>query len=817
MTAVNIKAFRGQIPRVSERLQTPNHAARALNCKLTSGSIDPLAGIEQVYTTNRNIKTAYRYRAFIAGSFADNWLTWEEDINVVPSPNANDPDGRFYFSSESYEPRMSSYNLAISTVPYPTAWYSLGVAAPTVAATLSVTLQPVGSIDIDTGGEAYESAPTVTFSSGAAAGTAVISGEVLSIDVTNGGSGYTSVPAVVIKGKGGVGARAKAVVESGVVKSVEIEFAGVGFTEAPTITFVDGGGTSAAATAKISAKVVRVDITASGSYTTLPTVTFSGGNATTQATGTVVFKNYESRFYTYTFVTAFGEESPPAPPSALTEGSADGTWAISGLQTAPINSGTITAASTTGANVVRVTLNSVFGIAQYDTLTFAGISGMTSLNGSFRVQSVDPATNRITVSLSTAQTYTSGGTWTRNAPFNTTGMVKRIYRTVGTSGLFLLIAEIPVATTTYSDTVTADDLGEELPTADSLLPPKNLTSLISLPNGCLAGIAGNELCFSDPYMPYSWPLRNRYAFSGVGVAAIAASNSVIVLTETFPILYTGSDPEAMSGSTLETYAPCVSKRGVVDIGSGALYPSFDGLWLVSTQQVQCITRKLYREEEWTLLNPATFDAVFHDGQYYAYYEGQNESRILLIDLESPDSVVEVDESADAMYRNELDGKLYISKGTNLYEWDVDTGHYYESDWQSVDMQFPAPLKFAAAQIHADYSAIVPIDTTQITANEALIALGADAVAGHLDGAELLSFEINGSYIVPVELDTQRKVQFTLFSGDTPVYTRNVSSAKFFRLPANISSEVYSVGLSASVKVYNVTVAESVEELSRTSA
>jgi hypothetical protein len=318
-------------------------------------------------------------------------------------------------------------------------------------------------------------------------------------------------------------------------------------------------------------------------------------------------------------------------------------------------------------------------------------------------------------------------------------------------------------------------------------------------------------------MPYSWPLRNRYAFSGVGVAAIAASNSVIVLTETFPVLYTGSDPEGMSGSTLETYAPCVSKRGVVDIGGGALYPSFDGLWLVSTQQIQCVTRKLYREEEWAVLNPATFDATFHDGQYYAYYEGQLESRMLVLDIESPDSVIEVNESADALYRNELDGKLYISKGMKLYEWDVDTGRYYESDWQSVDMQFPSPLKFVAAQIHADYNAIVPVDTSQIAANEALIALGPDAVAGHLNGAEILSFEINGSYIVPVELDTQRKVQFTLYANDVPVYTKNVTSAKFFRLPANISSEVYSIGLSASVKVYNVTVAESVEELSRTSA
>jgi hypothetical protein len=454
--------------------------------------------------------------------------------------------------------------------------------------------------------------------------------------------------------------------------------------------------------------------------------------------------------------------------------------------------------------------------AQYESIEITVFSGMTDLNGVYRVLSVDSGNSTFTIALDTAQTFGSSSAQVNRLADNSPSLF-RIYRTVGTAGDFLYVGEVPVATTSFSDTVVAADLGEVLPTADSAIPPQNLTSLISLPNGCLAGIAGNELCFSDPYMPYSWPIRNRYAFSGVGVAAIAASNSVIVLTETFPILYTGSDPEAMSGSTLETYAPCVAKRGVVDIGGGALYPSFDGLWLVSTQQVKCITRKLYREEEWSRLNPSTFDAVYHDGQYYAYYNGQDNSRIVVLDVNEPDSVVEVDEEADAMYRNELDGKLYVAKGELLYEWDVDAGRYYESDWQSVDMQFSSPVKFAAVQIHADFGAIVPVDTSQLTANEALIAAGPDAVAGHLNGMELLSTEINGSFIVPVELDTERRVQFTLYDNEVPVYTKNVTSAKFFRLPAGFSSEVYAVGLSSSVKVYSVTVAESVAELSVTSA
>ena len=45
MVAINIKAFRGQVPRMSDRLLQPNQATRAMNCKLTSGRLDPLRGL----------------------------------------------------------------------------------------------------------------------------------------------------------------------------------------------------------------------------------------------------------------------------------------------------------------------------------------------------------------------------------------------------------------------------------------------------------------------------------------------------------------------------------------------------------------------------------------------------------------------------------------------------------------------------------------------------------------------------------------------------------------------------------------------------
>ena len=670
MTAVNIKAFRGAVPRISSRLLQPNQADTADNCKLTSGNLEPLKGLQLTHTSQlADIQTAYFWRAILSGRPSDNWLVWNSDVDVVKSLIPNDPLQRFYFSGAAFEPRMSTYALAINTQPYPTAWYALGVAAPSVA----------------------------------------------------------------------------------------------------------------------------------------PTVAVAGGSGT-----------LESRAYAYTFVTALGEESPPSPPSAITSGYPDGTWSLSDLQTAPPNTGTVAGATSIGGEQVRVTLNTTFGLSQYDMITFASVGGMTDLNGTFRIQSLGPTANTLVVNLDTAQTYTSGGSWSKAAPHNTASMVKRIYRTVGTGGDFLFVAEIAAATTTYTDSTVAADLGEILPTADSQLPPKNLVSLTSLPNGCLAGISGNELCFSDPYLPYSWPLRNRYTFSGLGVDLVSAGNSVIVLTDTFPILFTGSDPEAMSPSVMQTYAPCASKRGVVDVGGGCMYPSYDGLWLAAPGRVEKLTAKLYREEEWRELNPATFIAGFVDGQYYAKYNANDSAFIWVFDTAENDSVVRVEQDAAYLLRNDTDGELYVALANKVYRWDSNINTRYTSDWVSSEMQMTRPLNFSVAQVHGAFNTILPPDTSVVDFNTGIIGT-VDLVSGELNGNSILELSVNASNLLEVLPITEARAQFTLYADGEVVYTQGVNSSDPFRLPAGFRSEEYKVGLTTSIPIYSVTIAESVAELGQTSA
>ncbi|MDO9252643.1 MAG: hypothetical protein Q7U48_13970 [Hydrogenophaga sp.] len=520
----------------------------------------------------------------------------------------------------------------------------------------------------------------------------------------------------------------------------------------------------------------------------------------------------ESRSYAITFAATTGEESGPSPASAIFSGNVDGTWNLTDLQTAPPNNGSISAALVLSNGRVRLTLNTVFGLAAYDTITVAGVVGMTDLNKSLRIVKVLPTTNQIEVVLPTAQTYTSAGAWARNAALNTSGMVKRIYRTAGTGGQYLYVDEVPVATTTYDDSKPSTDLGELMPTAGGLPPPKNLTSLGSLPNGCLFGITENELCLSEPYMPYNWPLSNRYAFSGKAVRAMPAGDSVVVLTQSFPVMYAGADPSAMSPMLMETYAPCASARGAVNVGGGVLYPSYDGLWLAAPGAVSKFTERLYREDEWKKLRPETFRGVFHDGLYYASYEHDDGRRVFALDIGESDSAVEILESPTAMLSNELDGELYIAKGGRILRWDADPGSAYMADWVSMDVQLGQPTNFSVAQVHADFFEIVPPDTEFIAQDQALMLAGADAVNGHMLGLEFNLIEVNGSLLIPPRRQTSKKVTFTLWYDRELIYSTEVTSEMPFVLPAGIKGEVVNIGISGSVRVHSMTIAQSTAEL-----
>lgn len=529
----------------------------------------------------------------------------------------------------------------------------------------------------------------------------------------------------------------------------------------------------------------------------------------------------EARAYVYTFRTRYGEESGPSPATVHT-GKPDGSWNITGMDAAPPNSGTISAAvaNTPIIGQVEVTLNTVFGLAADEEVTFAGVAGMTDLNGTFNLVSVNSATNKVVVSLTTAQTYSAAAdTWARVAPHNTTGMTKCIYRTIGTNTDYRKVAEIAVANTSYNDTVPAATvaLNAGIATLDTLPPLKTMHSLVLLANGVMAGLSGNQLCLSEQGKPYSWPVSNRYSFPGAGVSLTAAGNAVIILTDGYPQMAVATVPEAATISKIpgDTLAPCVAKRGVVDIGSGALFPSHDGLYVATTSGVRNITEALFTFDEWKLLLPATFKAGFKNGAYYTVHDTADEPAIFMVQTKEADSVLRSNIQVDTMYANPWDGHLYVGKGNTISQWDSNDAARYTASWTSKEYQLAKPVNLSAAQVHARWEDVKQIDTSIEDANTALL-LNVNNVNGEIACFEVGVYEIAGSALLLVPLQTASSVQFTLIRDGTPVFTKQVTSSKPFKLLSGKKSEVYAMQISSTIPVYSLNAAEGMKELKQAS-
>lgn len=525
----------------------------------------------------------------------------------------------------------------------------------------------------------------------------------------------------------------------------------------------------------------------------------------------------EDRAYVYTFKTQYGEESGPSP-ATLKTGKVDGSWDITGMDAAPPNSGTVSNAvkDTPLPGQVEVTLNSVFGLSAHEEITFAGVTGMTDLNATFELVSVDSATNKVVVALATTQTYSAGAdTWTRVAPHNTTGMTKCIYRTVGTNTDYKLVEEIAVANTTYSDIIPAAtvSLNSGIATLDTLPPPKDMHSLTLLANNAMAGLSGNQICLSEQGKPYSWPLANRYSFPGTGVALVASGNSAIILTDGIPHIATATVPEAASVAKIqgEAVAPCVSKTGVIDLGGAAMYPSHDGLYLATPGGAKNVTTNLFTMDDWQELMPETFKAAYYDGLYVAHHSTATAPGMLLIDTREPDSVVQCTETVDSVYTNPWDSRLYVAKANEIYKWDADSLNPYASSWRSKVFQLGKPVSMAVAQVHARYGDILAINTTALDYNTALIADVRDT-NGEIACAEVSVYEVAASALIPVPDQTAGYVQFSLIRDGSTVFTKQVTSSSPFKLPGGKKSELYAVEISASVGWESVNVAEGTSEL-----
>ncbi|MGH8685646.1 MAG: hypothetical protein ACREUM_09890, partial [Nitrosospira sp.] len=537
---------------------------------------------------------------------------------------------------------------------------------------------------------------------------------------------------------------------------------------------------------------------------TAPTVTPSGGAGSTL-----------TRSYVYTFVTQWGEESAPSPASVVTTGKVDDTWVLSAMDTAPPNAGTVSAAvkDTPSAGYVQVTLDTMFGLRAGETVTFESVAGMVDLNATFTLVSTDSATSKAVVLLSTTQTYTAGGTWARVAPHNTTGMTKRIYRTLTTSSgtEYHYIVTIAAITTTYNDTTSDTDaaLGEVLPSTTWNMPPAGMRGIVILANGIAAGFIGNEVLFSEPFKPYAWPTAYRQTYDQDIVAIGVTGTTLVGMTEGNPFTITGVEPVTMGGGMekLGVAWPCMAKRGVASFAFGVGYPAPQGMVIIGANS-DVVTKDLFTQKEWSELNPDTFIAASADNRYYSGYSVDDSSLMFVIDKNEAASFIKVNQRITAIWADPWTGKLYIALDKKIYQWEGDVGTKLSYEWKSKKFITAPPVNFGAVKIDADFDmseaetgAASASHDAAIAANQALITAG--TMNDGLADPSLGEYEIGGDemeIIPPLVIDS---LQFQLWAEGALKFTKQVENSRAFRLPGGYKSDNVEIVLSGNVKVTGI--------------
>ena len=128
-------AFRGELPILDARLLPENNAQVARNLYLKRGTLKPEKAPLAVASLPGVSNPANLYHYDAGNNGHGFWFSWSSiyDVDVVRSPIAADNYARVYWTGQG-TPKMSSLSMATSGGgPYPSAWYQLGVPAPTSA------------------------------------------------------------------------------------------------------------------------------------------------------------------------------------------------------------------------------------------------------------------------------------------------------------------------------------------------------------------------------------------------------------------------------------------------------------------------------------------------------------------------------------------------------------------------------------------------------------------------------------------------------------------------------------------------------------
>jgi len=700
MSVIRIGGFQGELPRIHPRLLPVSSAQTALNCRIETGALDSIDDTENLQSTTLTSPISlHRYSASI-------WLEATVDVDWVPYPVANDIYGRLIFADPTAsELRVTDASL-VGTGGYPANYYRLDVPAPTqgFAATLNGTADDTSEVP-----ETRYYVCTFVNSWGAEGPPSPTSNQIewrTGQTVT-----LTSLPAVP-SGSYNITHR----------RIYRINTGSTGTTNFQYVTEVAVATNQKAISAITQTNPVVVTTSVSHVLTDGQEVKFTGlGLETAKNISTI-------------------SKSNPARVTVPSHGYSTGDY----VELADLGSGNGMDELDGVRNVIAVIDSNRFDLTGIDATAYtAYVSGGTAA----KTHGMDELNNNtyVVTVLSTTQFSLLG----------TDGTAFKVYYDSGQ------VAQ--VAGNSYIDTIPSANLAEVIPT--EIYDPPNVATkgIVTHPSGFLAGFFGNTLTLSEPGAPHAWPIDYRLVTSHDIVGLGVFGNTIAIMTKGWPYLAIGSDPAAISMVELEIDQACVSKRGIVDLGTAIAYPSPDGLILLSNDGATNASSAIFTRDQWQALAPTSFEAYNWEAKYLCFYNNGSVTRGFIIDPFDPAAGVRyVDKYVTGGYKDIEEDLLYFIISDEIEKWDQ-SNTKLQYTWKSKPTYTPHAVNMAAAKIIAD------------------------------------------AYPVEVEF----------FVDDVRRYTRLVTTLDAFKLPGGFKGEKFEIVLKGTRRVSEVIMATTMRELSVT--
>ena len=193
---------------------------------------------------------------------------------------------------------------------------------------------------------------------------------------------------------------------------------------------------------------------------------------------------------------------------------------------------------------------------------------------------------------------------------------KRLYRVGGNLTQFTLVAEVPLTTTVFVDTLSDLDIDGRLLESDNYSEAPVGLQFLSESYAMLFGVIGSSLRFTPIGKPNAWPPEYELQFDADITGLGPVANGILVFTRTKTFIVTGTGPTSLAQQSLRGDQGCIAFESIDEAYEGTLiWASEDGLCTSSGNNVVSLTKTYLGE---TKLEPVS--SAVHDEIYYCHNE-----------------------------------------------------------------------------------------------------------------------------------------------------------------------------------------------------